>query len=1056
MRAFILAVAIVSSASAAEPDWTLAWQDDFSRSEVGPDWKPGGRESDVRLVDGRLEISGNGKAWVMSTRGFPPDVRFEFDGGVLPGRPPCDLSPGFCCNEWRGWASGYHLAFGANWGKRNALTRPGAPAIKDNHPDYPLDPGTRYHIVAMKDGSRITLTANDHLVLAYDDPDPLGGPGFDRLALTTWSGIYVDNVKVYVRKGQTINDVPWMVELPPLPLTVLHGKIAAPAGLNADVAMAIDAFNADDPQRAWTLFSALPDSLLKAAGLAACLGDLDYPMAAGQADGVAELFTKLAEAAPPHEQAGLRACAVAARLRDDPGRRPAAPKKGKKPSARKEDRPEDVRCMQVNGLRLLQLGPRNNPYYWRATYDIARLLYWDAAEGRDETKRNISRRLFEEILSELPDHRICREYAGQQIPWGPQFSQYPDGTPVWAAALHEAYGRNAAILEYWITHRQAPDGTMGGGMGDDVELFRSWQPLAAISTATPIVREGVTRLCDGVWHNPSCVNGFWNAIMDVEHGTEYTADTQPVMVFIDYGEPEFYERNLESTRHIHNVLTGVNQRGMRQFKSVDIGGKGIGDVPQHQADVPYHARAMKTVMWLAWAGNPTARTLFLEWCDLWLDAAMSQEGGKPAGVVPPAVWYPSGSIIRPSGHWWEADLGWSYFEWPFSTFMVLDAFNCAHYFTHDDKYLVPMQRTLDRVWSRPPRDATELTTGSAEWAVAKLQAYRLVGESLPGYRWVSGDLSYDENIQALAGSDVKRLATKAYTRYLVDHDLDAFSEAIQKQTETRRYNFELQTQEVLATDRAGIPVDDFFGAYTGAARRWSDMGVPSVAVTWVADDTNFAALVQTATDRRLKLRIYQFSDKPVRLGMRLWQLRPGRYERVAGPEETADDGVRRVESSLHTFDVRYRGQIEYVEVPPRQSFAVDVRLIQPAAPPGPLPDLAIGRGDVTVSPLPDDTLEVKVRVHNIGAADAGAARVSLRTGADKTIAEAALPPIPAPNDLTPKVVEVRLVAPKSAVASGRRVDVQLDGGAEDANPLNNTRLLPPAPAATDRAATQGK
>jgi hypothetical protein len=52
--------------------------------------------------------------------------------------------------------------------------------------------------------------------------------------------------------------------------------------------------------------------LLKAAGLACCLGHLDYDMQAGQGELLIKLFTRLADDAQT-EQAGLRAHALAAR-----------------------------------------------------------------------------------------------------------------------------------------------------------------------------------------------------------------------------------------------------------------------------------------------------------------------------------------------------------------------------------------------------------------------------------------------------------------------------------------------------------------------------------------------------------------------------------------------------------------------------------------------------------------------------------------------------------------------------------------------------------------------
>jgi len=61
MRTLVLSLSLAAAVSAAEPEWTLLWQDDFSRSELGPDWQIHGRGSRTAIVDGRLEICGDGE-----------------------------------------------------------------------------------------------------------------------------------------------------------------------------------------------------------------------------------------------------------------------------------------------------------------------------------------------------------------------------------------------------------------------------------------------------------------------------------------------------------------------------------------------------------------------------------------------------------------------------------------------------------------------------------------------------------------------------------------------------------------------------------------------------------------------------------------------------------------------------------------------------------------------------------------------------------------------------------------------------------------------------------
>jgi len=42
--------------------------------------------------------------------------------------------------------------------------------------------------------------------------------------------------------------------------------------------------------------------------------------------------------------------------------------------------------------------------------------------------------------------------------------------PEWVQAIYPAYAGLVDLSEWWINFRQEPEGTIGGGWGDDVEL----------------------------------------------------------------------------------------------------------------------------------------------------------------------------------------------------------------------------------------------------------------------------------------------------------------------------------------------------------------------------------------------------------------------------------------------------------------------------------------------------------------------------------------------------------------------------------------------------------
>ena len=88
-----------------------------------------------------------------------------------------------------------------------------------------------------------------------------------------------------------------------------------------------------------------------------------------------------------------------------------------------------------------------------------------------------------------------------------------------------------------------------------------------------------------------------------------------------------------------------------------------------------------------------------------------------------------------------------------------------------------------------------------------------------------------------------RFATP-YQRYLVNNDLPGLMRSVEKAAKSMRTDFRIMTQELLQTDRAGLPATrDTIGAYSGALATWRDGLTPTMAVSWEAPDTDFAALV---------------------------------------------------------------------------------------------------------------------------------------------------------------------------------------------------------------------
>ena len=100
------------------------------------------------------------------------------------------------------------------------------------------------------------------------------------------------------------------------------------------------------------------------------------------------------------------------------------------------------------------------------------------------------------------------------------------------------------------------------------------------------------------------------------------------------------------------------------------------------------------------------------------------------------------------------------------------------------------------------------------------------------------------------------------------------------------------------------------------------------------------------------------------------------------------------------------------------------------------PDLGIGTDDVTVRGR-----NVEVTVHSLGAKPVPGGRAVLETADGRVVAEAAVPAVAAPLDLTPRTAKVRLRVPARVDPHGLTVRVALAGDAAEVTQANNRMPL---------------
>jgi hypothetical protein len=954
---FVSAMLCTAAQAFDASQWKIAFEDHFDRSEVGPDWIMSGK---AEIVDGRLKYGLDGQHLAVINRHFAADVRIEFDAEAAPGVPPCDLSVGLGCGEGEsGYSNGYLLAFGGNFNTMNQIQ--GGRDMKwvlNWYPPRLIQKGKAHRVCGMKEGKTLTLEVDGEVLVTTTDNDPLGGPGYDMVGTVTWNGMLVDNVRVYERKTKHPDTPRYVTGLKGLPFELddnrkLH---AARAADDPTVRKGVDLFNAGRPHEAEQVFLSVSDPEMRAAGAAFAAGHLYYDGSIDDYQRVGRMLRDLAAARPNDErlqdygELGLRFQAFS--------------------------------VLRIGGLpngelavgTAMAMGRANNPFYDKARYYNARLMRAHLMEGGDY-KAQKAVAIFAELKKWYPEHPGLRELTGEQLAWGQELADDASDAPAWARYLRELYARQCAVLNWWFTKRQYKDGQLGGGWGDDCEILRAWGPLAVISNGDPAIVDGIERLCMGIWRGAINPEYGFSGYGDVEHSSEPSTDTQPTMMILRWGDPLFIERNMRSAKTIRDIYMGVDQTGHYRFRSAFYGEGLVGKTPGQEGDVHYNTRTMKHLQQLAFWGNKEARRVYLSWLDGWRQQTMTAYPNKPAGVVPGQLYWPTGTVIPPAGTTpkdWVSTNAPDPDAVPGMGGMIMGGFLAGYRFTGDPKFLEPMYNYCMNTSTGPlVLNDKSLKPGSREWVLCGQQGDTHT-DTVASFRWLSGDRTVDEYLMRFASP---------YQRYMVTNDPDALIKDVEKAAKAMRVNFRLMTEELLQTDRAGLPMSrESSGAYTGALHNWCDGLTPTMAVTWDVPDTNFAALVVAGSQQRLRTWVYSFHDQPVRMGMRLWRLTPGRYAAAHGGIMKGEStNLRYRWSPTEEFTYRRRLDTYYVEVPPRKPYCIDLRLIEPIAVPQTAPDPAIAARDVIL----DSDGRVKVTAHNVGSEPINGLAVALDAGDGK-------------------------------------------------------------------------
>ena len=684
----------------------------------------------------------------------------------------------------------------------------------------------------------------------------------------------------------------------------------------------------------------------------------------------------------------------------------------------------------------------DHPLLPAALWLCAKTAYWLWVEQHDSPMIQLADSTFARLERLFPSYPLLAMYQGKtrvdtdRVPT-------PDGVPRWAFLQKELTGIAFDILHYWVTQRQSGNGEFGGKYDDDVEMLR-WWPFARLAFDDSLALVGMKRLVDGIWHSGWIEKGFSKKVRDVEHSSEPVADTQPMMIGFDYGNPIYIERCMESVKGLRDLWTGINARGHRHFRSSWYSATRVDSTPPKDCDLAMNTRTVKAAQWLAWYNrHPFVMQFLREWGDAWLEDCLRTDKGKPAGIVPAAIRFRDDAIGGNADNWHHPGMFWNYYDYNGGTAILQQLLLNAMVFD-DTSYLRPIELSLDLVRKYEHVDPATADTGSAAWAAGILRRSEGFWGVIELWRLTFGDPRYDDLILRLGSP---------YIRFALTGDRTHLTTAMTRTINTMRENLDLLTTEGYFTDRVELRSmrggDDQTASFLEAMLLGGSLNraaYPFNRVSWTGFGKDLSVIVGRSTDTSVVAVAFNHADRPAQ-GWIVLQDRPaGSYRIRTGIDR---DGDQRIDSMLTSQDFRIDGRRARapLALPSRTEVAVNVDRLAGSsgrAVAVPLPDLAVTGDELRLLREEDSVVTVELPVHNVGIVPAAPCGVVLLYGEDgeagTVVTGAPVPAIAAPVDLEPKIHIVRFTL-RNPRPGSYTVLVDREGRVPEINEANNSAVF---------------
>ncbi|MDP1676587.1 MAG: hypothetical protein Q8L88_06940 [Bacteroidota bacterium] len=668
-----------------------------------------------------------------------------------------------------------------------------------------------------------------------------------------------------------------------------------------------------------------------------------------------------------------------------------------------------------------------HPLWVLGTWSAGITAYWVWVEQHFKLQIIKAENFLLQLAKYYGNYPLLKTYLGK-FPVKEKIDTTPADVPQWAFLQHKLTSRMLDIIYYWTEKRQAENGEFGGKYDDDCEMLR-WWPFARVAIDDPIALKGMKRLVDGMWTSEYVYKGFSKYVRDVEHSSEPIADTQPMMIGFDYGNPIYVERCMQSVKMMNDLWTGITPLGHRHFRSSWYSSTAMDTTAPKSCDVSMNTRTVKAVRWVAWYNqHPTTLSLVKEWSDSWLEDCMRTDKGKPKGIVPAGIRFQDDAIGGFSDSWHHPGMFWSYYDFDGEPDMQAQLLSAGLLFS-DKKYFEPTEYALELINKYSGKNVKDAAVGSEAWAVKILQGSSNFWGTAELWRGITHNTTYDKLLMT-SGSSYMRFRLSGNDESIVQH----LRSALQKVEN----NFSLLTTEGYYTDR--IEIRDLREQRDNGATLLESMylGSPLVdsfypfpPITWKGFSSDFSAFVINTEQSGMAVRVYNHSQSKLSGSIIFGQLAAGKYLFLQG-QDANNDGTVDVPRVIDTVIIERRNSSFALSLLPRKEELIEVKQLSVSFQPAVsevMCDLAVTSNDLQIDRKESGNVTVTCPIHNIGTKEAKDITVTLeRIEGSKTISLSTtqIQQLNAPLDLEPKIIPVQFSLPFKAGTYRIRVSTKMN------------------------------